>query len=78
MPNLRWILGSGVPANYKDFSEDIAFRDHKIAFVLRHARGKDLLDLGCVQHNRDRIVPLPKGVKHTSFHAVVMEAGLIS
>lgn len=51
MPNLRWILGSRVPADYKDFSEDIAFRDHKIAFVLRHARGKDVLDLGCVQHN---------------------------
>lgn len=23
---------------------------------------------------RDRVMPFPKGVKHTSFHAVVMEA----
>jgi 2-polyprenyl-3-methyl-5-hydroxy-6-metoxy-1,4-benzoquinol methylase len=51
MPDIRWILGSSAPADTRDFSENIAFHDHKIAFVLRHARGKDVLDLGCIQHN---------------------------
>ena len=47
----RWILGRKTPADNQDFSDRIAFRDHKIAFVLRHVQGKEVLDLGCVQHN---------------------------
>ena len=40
-------------ADFGDFGEDIAFQDHKICFVTKFARGKDVLDLGCVQHNPD-------------------------
>jgi len=47
----RWILGKKSPADNQDFSDRIAFRDHKIAFVLRHTLDKEVLDLGCVQHN---------------------------
>jgi len=47
----RWILGSDLPPNTKDFSSEIAFNDHKISFVAEHSRGKDVLDLGCVHHN---------------------------
>lgn len=46
-----WIIGASRPENSSDFSEDIAFHDHKIRFAVRHCRGKDVLDLGCVQHN---------------------------
>jgi 2-polyprenyl-3-methyl-5-hydroxy-6-metoxy-1,4-benzoquinol methylase len=30
---------------------DIAFGDHSIAFFCRYARGRTVLDLGCVNHN---------------------------
>lgn len=47
----RWILGDKLSPNTKDFSEKIAFNDHKIHFAVEHCREKDVLDLGCVQHN---------------------------
>ncbi|MGL1935170.1 MAG: methyltransferase domain-containing protein [Fibrobacterales bacterium] len=34
-----------------DFSETIAFNDHKISFAVERARGKKVLDIGCVHHN---------------------------
>lgn len=46
-----WIIGASRPADSSDFSEEIAFRDHKIGFAVRHCRDKDVLDVGCVQHN---------------------------
>jgi 2-polyprenyl-3-methyl-5-hydroxy-6-metoxy-1,4-benzoquinol methylase len=51
MRDFRWILGRNAAAETENFSEHIAFHDHKIAFVLRHVHGKEVLDLGCVQHN---------------------------
>jgi len=47
----RWLRGARFSADTNDFSEEIAFNDHKIVFVLKHCRDKDVLDLGCVQHN---------------------------
>ena len=47
----RWILGYESSPDIKDFSDEIAFNDHKIKFAVDHCRGKDVLDLGCVQHN---------------------------
>lgn len=47
----NWLLGSQHKPNVKDFSEEIAWDDHKIRFVIPYCRDKDVLDLGCVQHN---------------------------
>ena len=46
-----WLLGEKLPANVRDFSDQVAWEDHKIRFIVTHCRGKDVLDLGCVQHN---------------------------
>ncbi len=45
------LQGAKIAPDVNDFGEDIAYDDHKIAFAVRHARGKDVLDIGCVQHN---------------------------
>lgn len=47
----NWLLGSEHKPDVKDFAEEIAWNDHKISFVVSYCRGKDVLDLGCVQHN---------------------------
>lgn len=47
----RNIKGILLKADSKDFSDEIAFRDHKIRFVLKYCRNKDVLDIGCVQHD---------------------------
>lgn len=46
-----WLWGESENPDRRDFSSEIAFGDHKIAFAVKHAAGKDVLDLGCVQHN---------------------------
>ncbi len=51
MADREWVLGDKRRADTQDFSQTIALRDHKIAFMVKHARGKRVLDLGCVQHN---------------------------
>lgn len=45
------ISGTILKAIPSDFGDDIAWSDHKIAFVMKHAEGKDVLDLGCVDHD---------------------------
>jgi len=47
----NWLLGGRREADEKDFSASIAFDDHKIKFVVKRCRDKNILDLGCVQHN---------------------------
>ena len=47
----EWILGGRRAADEKDFSASTAFDDHKIKFVVKRCRGKNVLDLGCVHHN---------------------------
>ena len=37
--------------DHKDFSDTIAFDDHKIAFTVGHCSGRSVLDIGCVNHN---------------------------
>ncbi len=45
------IKGDLFIANTSDFSNDIAFDDHKIKFAVKYCRNKKVLDIGCVQHN---------------------------
>jgi len=45
------MVGSKILARTQDFSDSIAFDDHKVSYVVRYAAGRDVLDLGCVQHN---------------------------
>lgn len=49
--DIRNIKGNSFKANPKDFSDEIAFNDHKIQFVVKYSRNKDVLDIGCVQHD---------------------------
>jgi len=44
------LIGDRVQVNPADFGES-HFHDFSIAFFCRHARGKAVLDLGCVDHN---------------------------
>lgn len=46
-----WLIGKSRAANPRDFSSQVAISDHKLKFVLSHCYQKDVLDLGCVQHN---------------------------
>jgi len=47
----EWLLGKNSVADKKDFSDEIAFDDHKIRFMVKYCHNKDVLDIGCVQHN---------------------------
>lgn len=49
--NSESILGASIAANKDDFSDDIAFSDHKIGFAVQYCKGKKVLDIGCVQHD---------------------------
>lgn len=46
-----WLLGKAFELREKDFGDDVAFDDHKVKFVTKWCLDKDVLDLGCVQHN---------------------------
>ncbi|MBA7685249.1 hypothetical protein ES703_93667 [subsurface metagenome] len=45
------IYGKKIPAQKKHYSDQIAFNDHKIKFVIKYCRNKSVLDLGCVMHD---------------------------
>lgn len=45
------LLGETARANPADFGDEIEWRDHKIAFVTPYVAGKDVLDVGCIDHN---------------------------
>lgn len=47
----KGIVGSRLKANPRDFSDAIAFKDHKIGFLVKYCDNKDVLELGCVQHD---------------------------
>jgi len=51
MTSSSHLIGSSVAARHPDPEGDIAWNDHKIAFFTKYARGKSVLDLGCVMHN---------------------------
>lgn len=46
-----FLLGDQHSADVRDFSTQVAINDHKLKFVMRYARDKSVLDIGCVQHN---------------------------
>jgi 2-polyprenyl-3-methyl-5-hydroxy-6-metoxy-1,4-benzoquinol methylase len=45
------MLGSKIRTDRADFSDRIAYDDHKIKFVIKYARDRDVLNLGCVDHD---------------------------
>ena len=45
------MVGAAYTTNVADFSSDIAWNDHKLRYVIEHAAGKDVLDVGCVDHD---------------------------
>lgn len=45
------IKGDSFGVDQSDFSDLIAFNDHKIKFAVRYCKNKSVLDIGCVQHN---------------------------
>jgi SAM-dependent methyltransferase len=47
----RVLEGSGLKADPRYFGSDIALSDHKIAFLMKYCKDKDVLDVGCVQHD---------------------------
>lgn len=49
--NTENIKGDSFVANNSDFSDEIAFNDHKIKFAVKYCKNKNVLDVGCVQHN---------------------------
>ena len=48
---ISWMIGDKLKPRLRDFGEDLSFNDHKIKFVVENCRNKDVLDIGCVQHN---------------------------
>jgi len=49
--NARRLEGANLKVNPRDFGEDSAFDDHKIGFLVKYCQNKDVLDVGCVQHD---------------------------
>ncbi len=47
----RILEGAHLRTDARYYGDDIPFGDHKIAFVAKYCRDKDVLDLGCVQHD---------------------------
>jgi 2-polyprenyl-3-methyl-5-hydroxy-6-metoxy-1,4-benzoquinol methylase len=45
------LSGSKIATDSRDFGDKPAFNDHKISFATRLVEGKDVLDIGCVQHD---------------------------
>jgi 2-polyprenyl-3-methyl-5-hydroxy-6-metoxy-1,4-benzoquinol methylase len=45
------MVGASYATNRADFSDEIAWNDHKLSYVIEHAAGKDVLDIGCVDHD---------------------------
>lgn len=49
--NAANLFGSSIKARKSDFSDTIAFNDHKVKFATKYAKGKRVLDIGCVEHD---------------------------
>ena len=45
------LAGTTIPADSAHFGDEIAWDDHKIAYAVRYAQGRDVLDVGCVEHD---------------------------
>lgn len=46
-----YVCGDAIKADPHNFSDDIAFNDHKIRFMIKYCRDKSVLDIGCVMHD---------------------------
>jgi len=51
--NADYLSGDTIHADARYFGDGVATDDHRIAFFQKHARGKDVLDIGCVNHDPD-------------------------
>lgn len=51
MSKESWLLGNTLAPDRGDFGGSPDLNDHKLAYVIERSRGKDVLDIGCVQHN---------------------------
>lgn len=49
-PN-EWLLGKSFEADIRDFGAEPDLTDHKLAYVVERCRGRDVLDIGCVNHD---------------------------
>lgn len=70
------LLGDKSAVNPRDFADTVAFDDHKIAFAVRHCRGKEVLDIGCVQHNPENYRSkywVHKALKSVASHVVGLD-----
>ena len=47
----NWLLGDSLAPDLQDFGGPPDLNDHKLRYVIERSRGKDVLDIGCVQHN---------------------------
>lgn len=45
------LQGALIKVDSKDFSNQIAFENHKIKFFVKYSKDKDVLDIGCVAHD---------------------------
>lgn len=54
MRDTSYLIGPNTAARVSDFGETIAWNDHRIAYFAKYARGKSVLDLGCVMHNPEQ------------------------
>jgi SAM-dependent methyltransferase len=45
------LQGAHLKLDPRDIGDDIAFADHKIAFLLQYCKVRDVLDIGCVAHD---------------------------
>jgi 2-polyprenyl-3-methyl-5-hydroxy-6-metoxy-1,4-benzoquinol methylase len=48
---VRVLEGAHLKQDPRYFDNDSAFGDHKIAFMVKYCQDKDVLDIGCVQHD---------------------------
>ncbi len=74
--NRDWMLGENQNSDQEDFSNGIAFNDHKIKFAVKYCENRDVLDLGCVQHNPENYKSkywLHKALCEVSRHVVGMD-----
>jgi len=73
---MKYIAGNEIKSHSDDFKEGIAYRDHKISFVLNRINGKRVLDLGCVMHNPNNMASkywLHKAIKEKSSELVGLD-----
>lgn len=72
----KYLIGHLGEVQSRDFSNDIAWNDHNSWLcTLRQLVRRYGMDIGEIvfgsRYRLDRFMPLPRGIKHTSFHAEI-------